>query len=189
MNDRELCESQLKLYEAILDNLCKVIGVAPSSCSIVELDEVVLKVIASLTKERDEARAQRDELEAIKHAEERPIRTELRLLRVELSGLREEHADKLSSYSRSMIECDTLRAEVKRLGEKVARYDEAATLHENNWLQASAERDDYKAQLDELVEATILGPLKGKTAHDEIVSLRAQLEAAWMQIKEMQERM
>lgn len=36
------------------------------------------------------------------------------------------------------------------------------------------ERDDYKSQLDELVNATILGPLKGKTAHDEIVTLRAE---------------
>jgi hypothetical protein len=64
-----------------------------------------------------------------------------------------------------------LRAEVERL-ERDLQGNVERFSHVQDILVA--ERDDYKSQLDELVNATILGPLKGKTAHDEIVALRAE---------------
>ena len=43
-------EKQLKLYETIIEGVCEALGLTPSSCLIVELDEHVRR----LRLERDE---------------------------------------------------------------------------------------------------------------------------------------
>jgi hypothetical protein len=84
---------------------------------------------------------------------------------------------KLSDAQEGMVERltkerDEARAQRDEL-ESIKHAEERPIRTELRLLKA--ERNDLKAQLDELIEATILGWLKSKTAHDEIVSLRAEL--------------
>jgi hypothetical protein len=147
-----------------------------------EAEEVAAKAVSLAREVIDKYGADADKpsvklaIALINGAHERDrLRTELK--ETQLVVTRMLPWQKLSDAQEGMVERltkerDEARAQRDEL-EHLKHVEERPIRTELRLLKA--ERNDLKAQLDELIEATILGPLKGKTAHDEIVSLRAEV--------------
>jgi hypothetical protein len=124
---------------------------------------------------RDALRA--DLKDADQHAMDQYTRGVMDGSEININILEESKAD----LEEQRQEIGRLRAEVDRLNQKVARYDEAATFHENNWLKVAAELDAVRIERDKLQVAF-------DDAWASMKEERKAKEAAWLQIKEMQER-
>jgi len=105
------------------------------------------------------------------------VKTERDLLTANLAACREDLAKAEARIAEVTRERDRWHAEAERIGRNYT-----ASIRERD--AALSDRDSLKARLaevekerDELVNAVVTGPLKGKTAEQEILSLRARLES------------